>query len=210
MHSLSLLLALVSALLSLGAAALYFPARQFKPYHAVVSGREWSALEPGVQTIIRGMLRIVASGFLACGLALLFLLLPLNRGEVWAPLGSRLRHVASCAVRHLHAQTGRTVCASSNRTYQRHPRVRCGGFRIFYARSLAVEWWHLTTPSSGRPPASCAGFRSPLMSNVRCHQHAFPIAYQPRASRCYRPAPHAVVRRQERRNCGRVLGAGFW
>jgi hypothetical protein len=88
MHSLSLLLALVSALLSLGAAALYFPARQFKPYHAVVSGREWSALEPGVQTIIRGMLRIVASGFLACGLALLFLLLPLNRGEVWASWAS--------------------------------------------------------------------------------------------------------------------------
>ena len=28
---------------------------------------------------------------------------------------------------------------------------------------------HLTPPSSGRPPAGCAGFRSPLMSNVRRH-----------------------------------------
>ena len=84
MHKLSLLLALVSALLSLGAAALYLPARRFKPYHAVVSGREWASLEPGLQTIIRGMLRIVASGFLACGLALVFFLVPLSRGEVWA------------------------------------------------------------------------------------------------------------------------------
>ena len=83
MNQLSLLLTLVTALLSLGAAARYFPAKQFKPYHAVVAGKEWSVLEPGVQTIIRGMLRIVASGFMSCGFALLAFLIPLSHGESW-------------------------------------------------------------------------------------------------------------------------------
>src|SRR2546429_318335 len=54
------------------------------PYHAVVAGKEWSQLEPGVQTAILGMLRIVGGGIFAYGLALLWLLLPLNRGEPWA------------------------------------------------------------------------------------------------------------------------------
>ncbi len=38
--------------------------------------------------------------------------------------------------------------------------------------------WHLTPPSSGRPPAGCAGLRSPLMSNVRppCTNSMFPAS----------------------------------
>ena len=36
--------------------------------------------------------------------------------------------------------------------------------------------WHLTPPSSGQPKASCAGFRLPLMSNVRPQKVSFDLA----------------------------------
>ena len=35
--------------------------------------------------------------------------------------------------------------------------------------SARGQAWHLTPPSSGRPPAGCACLRPPLMSNVRPH-----------------------------------------
>ncbi len=75
---------LLAALVSVFFGIRYLLSREYMPYHAVVTGRAWSQLEPGVQTAIRGMLRIVGGGILAYGLALLWLLLPLNRGEPWA------------------------------------------------------------------------------------------------------------------------------
>jgi len=81
----SVLLVLLAALMSIGAGVRYMSADQFMPYHAVVSGNAWSALAPGLQTIILGMLRVLAGGFLSCGIALLFLLVPLRHGERWAP-----------------------------------------------------------------------------------------------------------------------------
>jgi hypothetical protein len=75
----------LAALLSISFGVRYLLTREFMPYHAVVAGKSWSELELGVQTIILGMLRIVGGGFATFGLALLWLLLPLNRGESWAP-----------------------------------------------------------------------------------------------------------------------------
>jgi hypothetical protein len=75
----------LAALLSIFFGVRYLLTREFMPYHAVVAGKSWSELELGVQTIILGMLRIVGGGFATFGLALLWLLLPLNRGESWAP-----------------------------------------------------------------------------------------------------------------------------
>lgn len=85
MRNLSLLLVVLAATLCVGAGVRYMAADQFMPYHAVVSGKAWSELEPGLRTIILGMLRILAGGFLSCGIALAFLLLPLRRGDRWAP-----------------------------------------------------------------------------------------------------------------------------
>jgi hypothetical protein len=81
---LSLVPLLLAALVSVFFGIRYLLSREYMPYHAVVTGKAWSQLEPGVQTAIRGMLRIVGGGILAYGLALLWLLLPLNRGEPWA------------------------------------------------------------------------------------------------------------------------------
>jgi hypothetical protein len=85
---LSLAPLLLAALVSVFFGIRYLLSREYMPYHAVVTGKPWSQLEPGVQTAILGMLRIVGGGILAYGLALLWLLLPLNRGEPWAALAA--------------------------------------------------------------------------------------------------------------------------
>ena len=62
----------------------YLLADEFMPYHAHVAQAEWSDLTHGLQAIIRGMLAIVGAGFFACGVALLWLLLPMQRGASWS------------------------------------------------------------------------------------------------------------------------------
>ena len=79
--SVSLVLAAVLALVF---GARYVLTRTFMPYHAAVLGKSWPTLEPRLQTIILGMLRVAGGGLLGYGVALLWLLLPLQRGEAWA------------------------------------------------------------------------------------------------------------------------------
>ena len=82
----------ILALIAVGAAALlvltfgvrYVLTPEFMPYQATVLGRPWSQLEPRLQIIIRGMLKVAGGGLLGYGVALLWLLLPLHRGEAWA------------------------------------------------------------------------------------------------------------------------------
>lgn len=62
----------------------YFTTRQFMAYHALISGRQWAEVERGMQTAILGMLRVCAAGFVTYGVLLLWLLVPLKRGEAWA------------------------------------------------------------------------------------------------------------------------------
>ena len=50
---------------------------------------------------------------------------------------------------------------------------------------------HLTPPSSGRPKASCAGFRSPLMSNVRAKSALCSCMPRTPSGRYLRVASHA-------------------
>ena len=84
MPKLPLIFLLPAALLSIFFGVRYLRTKEFMPYHAVVAGKSWSELDLGVQTIILGMLKIVGGGLTTYGLALLWLLLPLNRGESWA------------------------------------------------------------------------------------------------------------------------------
>lgn len=91
MRRMSPLLALQLALL--GAWALigfvfglrYLRAREFMPYHAAVTGRSWREIEPGMQAVLLGMLRIVGGGFIAASLAVLWLSLALVQHAPWAP-----------------------------------------------------------------------------------------------------------------------------
>ena len=74
----------IAGLISILFGVRYFFASQFMPYHATVAGKSWNELEPGVRTIILGMLKIIGGGFLAYGLAVLWLLIPLGQRQSWA------------------------------------------------------------------------------------------------------------------------------
>ena len=74
----------LAALISIFFGVRYFTTKEFMSYHAVVSGKAWSQLEPGLRTIILGMLRIIAGGFATYGIALLWLLVPLSTKQPWA------------------------------------------------------------------------------------------------------------------------------
>ena len=85
MLTLQLVLVSLAALISIFFGVRYFATKEYMPYHAVVSGKPWSELEPGVRTIILGMLRIIAGGFTTYGVALLWVLIPLGAKQAWAP-----------------------------------------------------------------------------------------------------------------------------
>jgi hypothetical protein len=74
----------LAALLALAFGARYVLTKAFMPYHAAVLGKSWPALEPRLQIVILGMLRVAGGGLLGYGVSLLWLLLPLQRGEAWA------------------------------------------------------------------------------------------------------------------------------
>jgi hypothetical protein len=74
----------LAALLALAFGARYLLTKAFMPYHAAVLGKSWPALEPRLQIIVLGMLKVAGAGLLGYGVSLLWLLLPLQRGEVWA------------------------------------------------------------------------------------------------------------------------------
>lgn len=79
-----LVLLLLAAVISIAFGLRYLLAHQFMPYHAVVAGKAWSEIDAGVRTVILGMQRILGGGFIAYGVALMWLLLPVGRSTPWA------------------------------------------------------------------------------------------------------------------------------
>ena len=84
MQIVALISLVLAAALALAFGARYVLTKAFMPYHAAVLDKSWAVLEPRLQVIILGMLKVAGGGLLGYGLALLWLLLPLQRGEVWA------------------------------------------------------------------------------------------------------------------------------
>jgi hypothetical protein len=78
------ILLLLAALLAISFGVRDLITHEFMPYHAVVAGKSWIHLELGVQAIILGMLTIIGGGFISYGCAVLWLMLPFTRGEVWS------------------------------------------------------------------------------------------------------------------------------
>ena len=74
----------LAGLLGLAFGVRYVVTREFMAYHEAVLGKPWSSLEPRLQAIILGMLKVAGGGLLGYGITLLWLLLPLWRGEAWA------------------------------------------------------------------------------------------------------------------------------
>jgi hypothetical protein len=63
----------------------YLLCSSFMPYHAQVVGKAWEQIEPRVQAIILGMLRIIGGGFLSFAVTLSWLTYALVQGARWAP-----------------------------------------------------------------------------------------------------------------------------
>ena len=80
----------LAAVLLVALGAILFGVRYMRrdaylPYHATVAGRSFADLDPGVKIIILGMLKIIGSGFVTLGLALMWLCFALHGGAGWAP-----------------------------------------------------------------------------------------------------------------------------
>jgi hypothetical protein len=84
MQIVSLISLVLAAVLALAFGVRYVLTKTFMPYHAAVLDKPWAVLEPRLQIIILGMLKVAGGGLLGYGLALLWLLLPIQRGEAWA------------------------------------------------------------------------------------------------------------------------------
>ncbi|SRR5258708_969946 len=85
MLNLALAAVLLVALAGIVFGVRYMRRDAFLPYHAAVAGKSWAELDPGVQVIILGMLRIIGGGFATLGVTLLWLCFALHEGVHWAP-----------------------------------------------------------------------------------------------------------------------------
>jgi hypothetical protein len=90
MRKLALALIVLAAVGAAAVGARYSMATEFMPYHAVVAGKSWSQLEPGVQAIVLGMLRILGASFIAFAIALLAFAWGGWRGDRWPAVGAAL------------------------------------------------------------------------------------------------------------------------
>ena len=85
MLNLALAAVLLVALAGIVFGVRYMQREAFLPYHAAVAGTSWAELDPGLQVVILGMLKIVGGGFMTFGVTLLWLCFALHEGARWAP-----------------------------------------------------------------------------------------------------------------------------
>lgn len=58
---------------------------EFMPYHSKVIGKDWNDLEPNLQLLLLGLMRIAGSGFLLIGISnFILLFIPFRAHETWA------------------------------------------------------------------------------------------------------------------------------
>ena len=81
----ALALLLLVVILGLVLGLKYLLATSFTAYHAQVVGKPWEQLEPRVQAIIVGMLRVIGGGFLGLAATVAWLAYALLAGARWAP-----------------------------------------------------------------------------------------------------------------------------
>jgi hypothetical protein len=62
MQIVALVSLVLAAILALAVGVRYLLTKAFMPYHAAVLGKSWAVLEPRLQTIILGMLRVAGAG----------------------------------------------------------------------------------------------------------------------------------------------------
>ena len=72
-------------LCSLAFGALYLVRSSFMPYHRAAVGKPWHELDPRLQALLLGLMRVAGGGLLTGGIALaILLLIPFREGEAWS------------------------------------------------------------------------------------------------------------------------------
>jgi hypothetical protein len=84
MLKLAIVLILLVSATSVAFGLRYLLTKEYMPYHAQVSQSSWAEIPTRLQAVMLGMLKVVAAGLIALGIALGWLTLPLSRGESWA------------------------------------------------------------------------------------------------------------------------------
>ena len=75
----------VIALVAIVFGAAYLVRSRIMPYHEEAIGRPWAELEPRLQTLLLGLLRLAGGGMLCGGVAIAILLaIPFRDGEAWS------------------------------------------------------------------------------------------------------------------------------
>jgi len=77
----------VNGVISVALGSVYLFRQTFMPYHETALGRSWSELAPEVQFLLEALMDVAGAGWIALGVAVLFLTaIPMRRGERWARL----------------------------------------------------------------------------------------------------------------------------
>jgi len=83
MRKIALGLIAAAALISIASGLRFLLADEYLTYHAVITGKSWSLLDVGLQTLILAMMKAMGAGYIASGIATLWLLLPIGRDASW-------------------------------------------------------------------------------------------------------------------------------
>jgi len=76
---------MINALLLIIFGLRYLFCETIMPYHQEAIGVPWVALEPGLQILLNGLIKVAAAYFLVPGIAIVILLaIPFRKGELWA------------------------------------------------------------------------------------------------------------------------------
>ncbi len=78
---------MIVAVLSLIFGIRYLFCDTIMPYHQQAIGMTWLELEPGLQSLLNGLIKVAASAFFIVGISsIILLVVPYRRDEVWAKL----------------------------------------------------------------------------------------------------------------------------
>lgn len=84
MRKLAVTLVVLVALTAMARAVPYLFATEYLPYHAQVAGRAWSDVDPRMQVLLVGMVKVIGAGNLAVAVALLLFGWQAFKGAAWA------------------------------------------------------------------------------------------------------------------------------
>lgn len=84
-EKIAFVLYMINGLLCLVFGFRYLFCNTIMPYHQQAIGMKWEELEPGLQVLLNGLIKIAASGFFILGIStIVLLIIPFRKGERWA------------------------------------------------------------------------------------------------------------------------------